>query len=174
MHSTQHVRIAHYPLWGLDARDLTADLHIEKLDAMILVLVQDRGLAFENVTPLARLQQALEKLPEGDIKVDDPRVSLPPKDKVYSDIAALISHFKLIQEGIKPPAGEIYQAIEAPKGELGFYLVSDGTGQPFRVKIRAPSFVVLNSTNRLATGRLLADLIAIIGTMDIVLADVDR
>jgi NADH-quinone oxidoreductase subunit D len=120
------------------------------------------------------LRQALEKLPEGDIKVDDPRVSLPPKDKVYTEIAALINHFKLIQEGIKPPKGEIYHAIEAPKGELGFYLVSDGTAQPFRVKIRAPSFVVLNATNKLATGRLLADLIAIIGTMDIVLADVDR
>ncbi len=70
--------------------------------------------------------------------------------------------------------GEIYQAIEAPKGEMGFYLISDGTAQPFRVKVRAPSFVVLNATNKLATGRLLADLIAIIGTMDIVLADVDR
>ncbi len=120
------------------------------------------------------LRQALEKLPAGDIKVDDPRVSLPPKEKVYTDIAALINHFKLIQEGIIPPKGEIYQAIEAPKGELGFYLISDGTAQPFRVKVRAPSFVVLNATNKLATGRLFADLIAIIGTMDIVLADVDR
>ncbi len=120
------------------------------------------------------LRQALEKLPAGDIKVDDPRVSLPPKEKVYTDIAALINHFKLIQEGIIPPKGEIYQAIEAPNGELGFYLISDGTAQPFRVKVRAPSFVVLNATNKLATGRLFADLIAIIGTMDIVLADVDR
>ncbi len=120
------------------------------------------------------LRQALEKLPAGDIKVDDPRVSLPPKEKVYTDIAALINHFKIIQEGIIPPKGEIYQAIEAPKGELGFYLISDGTAQPFRVKVRAPSFVVLNATNKLATGRLFADLIAIIGTMDIVLADVDR
>jgi NADH-quinone oxidoreductase subunit D len=120
------------------------------------------------------VRQALEKLPEGDFKVDDPRVSLPPKEKVYTDIAALINHFKLIQEGITPPKGEVYQAIEAPKGELGFYIISDGTAQPFRVKIRAPSFVVLNATDKLATGRLLADLIAIIGTMDIVLADVDR
>uniref|UniRef100_A0A7V4LDQ6 NADH-quinone oxidoreductase subunit D n=1 Tax=Desulfobacca acetoxidans TaxID=60893 RepID=A0A7V4LDQ6_9BACT len=120
------------------------------------------------------LRQALEKLPKGEIRVDDPRVSLPPKEKVYSDIAGLINHFKLIQEGIKPPPGEIYQAIEAPKGELGFYLVSDGSARPFRVKIRTPSFVVLNATDKLATGMLLADLIAIIGTMDIVLADVDR
>ena len=120
------------------------------------------------------LRQALEKLPTGDIKVDDPRVSLPPKDKVYTDIAALINHFKIIQEGIVPPKGEVFQAIEAPKGEMGWYIISDGTAQPFRVKVRAPSFVVLNATNKLATGRLLADLIAIIGTMDIVLADVDR
>jgi NADH-quinone oxidoreductase subunit D len=120
------------------------------------------------------LRQALEKLPAGDIKVDDPRVSLPPKDKVYTDIAALINHFKIIQEGIVPPKGEVFQAIEAPKGEMGWYIISDGTAQPFRVKVRAPSFVVLNATNKLATGRLLADLIAIIGTMDIVLADVDR
>ena len=120
------------------------------------------------------LRQALEKLPAGDVKVDDPRVSLPPKDKVYTDIAALINHFKIIQEGIVPPKGEVFQAIEAPKGEMGWYIISDGTAQPFRVKVRAPSFVVLNATNKLATGRLLADLIAIIGTMDIVLADVDR
>jgi len=120
------------------------------------------------------LRQALEKLPPGEIKVDDPRISLPAKEKVYNDMAALINHFKLIQEGIKPPAGEVYSAIEAPKGEMGWYIISDGSAQPFRVKIRAPSFVVLNSLGKLAKGRLLADLIALIGTMDIVLADVDR
>jgi NADH-quinone oxidoreductase subunit D len=119
------------------------------------------------------VRQALEKLPQGDIRVDDPRISLPPKEKVYTDIAALINHFKLIQEGVTPPVGEVYQAIEAPKGEMGFYIVSDGSGRPFRVKIRRPSFVVLNATDKLARGRLLADLIALIGTMDIVLADVD-
>ncbi len=120
------------------------------------------------------IRQVLEKLPEGDIKVEDPRISLPPKDQVYSDIAGLINHFLLIQEGVKPSQGEVYQAIEAPKGEFGIYLVSDGTGQPVRVKIRAPSFVNLSACGKLAEGRLLADLIALIGTMDIVLADVDR
>jgi NADH-quinone oxidoreductase subunit D len=120
------------------------------------------------------IRQVLEKLPPGDINVADPKVSLPPKEQVYSDISSLIHHFLLIEEGLRPPKGEVYQAIEAPKGELGFYIVSDGTGQPFRVKIRAPSFVVLNSLGKLAEGRLLADLIALIGTMDIVLADVDR
>jgi NADH-quinone oxidoreductase subunit D len=123
------------------------------------------------------VSQALEKIAKtepGNIKCPDPRVSLPPKDKVYTDIASLINHFKLIQEGITPPAGEVYQAIEAPKGEMGFYIVSNGGPQPLRVKVRTPSFVVLGSLNKLAQGRLLADLIALIGTMDIVLADVDR
>jgi NADH-quinone oxidoreductase subunit D len=120
------------------------------------------------------IRQVLEKLPKGDIKVDDPRITLPAKEKVYTDIAGLINHFKLIQEGVTPPAGEVYQCIEAPKGEFGVYLISDGTGHPFRVKIRTPSFVVLNATDKLCRGRLLADLIAVIGTMDIVLADVDR
>jgi len=123
------------------------------------------------------IAQALEKIeqtPPGDIKCADPRVSLPPKERVYTEIEALIHHFLIIQEGIKPPQGEVYQAIEAPKGEMGFFVVSDGGPQPFRVKVRAPSFVVLASLDKLSRGRLLADMIALIGTMDIVLADVDR
>ncbi|MHB8068004.1 MAG: NADH dehydrogenase (quinone) subunit D [Desulfobaccales bacterium] len=121
--------------------------------------------------------QALEKLADtepGDIKVKDPRVSLPPKDAVYNDIAGLINHFKIIQEGIVPPKGEVYQCIEAPKGEMGFFIVSDGTPQPFRLKIRGPSFINLSAMDKLSRGRLLSDAIALIGTMDIVLADVDR
>jgi NADH-quinone oxidoreductase subunit D len=123
------------------------------------------------------VRQALEKIAQtepGVVKCDDPRVSLPPKEQVYTDIAALINHFKIIQEGILPPVGEVYQAIEAPKGEMGFYLVSDGGAKPFRLKVRTPSFVVLGSLDKLCRGRLLADMIALIGTMDIVLADVDR
>ncbi|MFP3867237.1 MAG: NADH dehydrogenase (quinone) subunit D [Desulfobacteraceae bacterium] len=120
------------------------------------------------------VRQALEGLPPGEINVADPRIALPPKELVYNNIEALINHFLIIEEGIKPPVGEVYQAIEAPKGELGFYIVSDGSGHPLRVKIRAPSFVNLAALGKLAQGRLLADLIALIGTMDIVLADVDR
>ncbi len=123
------------------------------------------------------IRQALEKIeqtPPGDIKCADPRVSLPPKERVYTEIEALIHHFLIIQDGIRPPKGEVYQAIEAPKGEMGFFVVSDGGPQPFRVKVRAPSFVVLAALDKLAKGRLLADMIALIGTMDIVLADVDR
>ena len=121
--------------------------------------------------------QALEKIAQtepGDIKCADPRVSLPPKERVYNEIDALIHHFLIIQDGIRPPVGEVYQAIEAPKGEMGFYIISDGGPKPFRVKVRTPSFTVLQATDKLCKGRLLADLIAVIGTMDIVLADVDR
>ena len=123
------------------------------------------------------VSQAVDKIPQtepGIVKCDDPRVSLPPKERVYSEIDALIHHFLIIQDGIRPPKGEVYQAIEAPKGEMGFYVVSDGSPKPFRVKIRGPSYINLAALDKLARGRLLADMIALIGTMDIVLADVDR
>ena len=119
-------------------------------------------------------RQVLEKMPKGDVNVQDPTVILPPKDKVYNTIDGLINHFLLIEEGIKPPKGEVYHAIEAPKGEMGFFIISDGSGHPFRVKVRGPSFINLSPTKVLAKGRMLSDLIALIGTMDIVLADVDR
>ncbi len=119
-------------------------------------------------------RQVLENMPAGEVNVNDPNVILPPKDKVYNNIDALINHFLLIEKGITPPKGEVYHAIEAPKGELGFYIISDGSEHPYRVKVRGPSFVNLSPTKVLAKGGLLSDLIALIGTMDIVLADVDR
>jgi NADH-quinone oxidoreductase subunit D len=119
-------------------------------------------------------RQVLENMPTGDINVQDPTVILPPKDKVYNTIEGLINHFLLIEKGITPPKGEVYHAIEAPKGEMGFCIISDGSPQPFRVKVRGPSFINLSPTKVLAKGRMLSDLIALIGTMDIVLADVDR
>ena len=109
-----------------------------------------------------------------NIKCDDPKVSLPPKERVYNEIDALIHHFLIIQDGIRPPEGEVYQCIEAPKGEMGFYIVSDGSNKPFRLKVRGPSFINLSACDKLSRGRLLSDMIALIGTMDIVLADVDR
>jgi NADH-quinone oxidoreductase subunit D len=121
--------------------------------------------------------QAVDKIQQtepGDIKCDDPKVSLPPKERVYNEIDALIHHFLIIQDGIRPPAGEVYQCIEAPKGEMGFYIVSDGSNKPFRLKVRGPSFINLSACDKLSRGRLLSDMIALIGTMDIVLADVDR
>jgi NADH-quinone oxidoreductase subunit D len=119
-------------------------------------------------------RQVLEKMPEGDVNVHDPNIILPPKDKVYNTIDGLINHFLLIEKGLTPPKGEVYLATEAPKGELGYFIISDGSAQPFRIKVRAPSFINLSPTKILAKGHLLSDLIALIGTMDIVLADVDR
>jgi NADH-quinone oxidoreductase subunit D len=128
----------------------------------------------EEMRQSARIILQALNMPEGPVNVLDPKISLPPKERVYTDIEALIHHFLIIEEGIKPPKGEVYVSIEAPKGEMGFYLVSDGGARPYRVKNRAPSFINLSALPRLAEGRLLSDLIALIGTIDIVLADVDR
>ncbi|MDA3902810.1 MAG: NADH dehydrogenase (quinone) subunit D [Desulfuromusa sp.] len=118
--------------------------------------------------------QALDKLKPGPILADCPKVVLPDKEDVYNNIEGLIHHFKIVTEGFKPEIGEIYQGIEAPKGELGFYLVSDGTNHPFRMKIRPPSFVNLQGLPQMVEGKLLADVIAVIGTLDIVLGEIDR
>lgn len=118
--------------------------------------------------------QALDKLKPGPILADCPKVALPPKKDVVNNIESLIHHFKIITEGFKPEAGEIYQGIEAPKGELGYYLVSDGSAHPFRMKIRPPSFVNLQALPQMVEGKLLADVIAVIGTLDIVLGEIDR
>ncbi len=120
------------------------------------------------------IEQAVERLAPGDIWVDDPSVAFPPKEKVYGNIESLIQHFLLVEEGVVPPAGEVFHHTEAPKGELGFFVASDGSAKPFRVKVRTPSFVNLQVLRKLAEGRLISDLIALIGTIDIVLADVDR
>ncbi|MDO3378146.1 NADH dehydrogenase (quinone) subunit D [Geoalkalibacter halelectricus] len=118
--------------------------------------------------------QTLDKLKPGPILADVPKVCLPPKKDVVETIEGLIHHFKLVTEGFKPEAGEIYQSIEAPKGELGFYLVSDGSGRPYRMKIRPPSFLNLQALPQMVQGRMIADVVAVIGTLDIVLGDIDR
>ncbi|MFH2011462.1 MAG: NADH dehydrogenase (quinone) subunit D [Pseudomonadota bacterium] len=120
------------------------------------------------------VEQALHSLPKGDINVHDPKVVLPPKEGVYNDITSLIHHFKIVSEGFNPPKGEVYFSIEAPKGELGFYIVSDGTNKPYRLRIRPPSFVNLEALPTMVEGRLIADVIAVIGSIDIVLGEVDR
>jgi len=118
--------------------------------------------------------QALDKLKPGPILADCPKVVLPPKKDVVNNIESLIHHFKIVTEGFKTEPGEIYQGIEAPKGELGFYLIADGSAYPFRMKIRPPSFVNLQGLPQMVEGKLLADVIAVIGTLDIVLGEIDR
>ncbi len=121
------------------------------------------------------IRQCIEKIPDGPIMADAPKFILPPKDKVLSDIEHLIHQFVLITKGpMTAPVGEIYVATEAPKGELGFYIISDGTGKPYRMRIRAPSFVHASVLPRLCVGHLVADVIANIGTIDIVLGECDR
>lgn len=120
------------------------------------------------------IKQGLKKLKPGPIYADEAKVIPPIKEKVMTDIGALIHHFKIISEGFKVPEGEVYQAIETPRGELGFYIVSDGSSKPYRVKIKTPSFMNLMALETLAKGRLLADVVAIIGSMDIVLGEIDK
>jgi NADH-quinone oxidoreductase subunit D len=120
------------------------------------------------------LEQALDRLPDGPINVDDHRVILPPKHAAMSDMEAMIHHFKQVMEGVKAPVGEAYFPIEGPKGELGNYFVSDGTAKPVRWRIRPPAFINLAVLPKLAEGHLLSDLIAINASVDIVMGEVDR
>ena len=120
------------------------------------------------------IRQALDGMPEGPYQADAPGVTLPPKKDVLTKMEALIFHFKIITEGYRVPAGSYYQAIESPKGELGYYMVSDGSTKPYRMRVRPPSFINLQALNPMVTGGLVADVIACIGSIDIVLGEVDR
>jgi NADH-quinone oxidoreductase subunit D len=121
------------------------------------------------------VRQAMNKIPpEGPIKADAPGIVPPNREEMKTGIEALIYHFKIFTEGFAPPPGEVYHCIESPRGELGFYVASDGSAKPWRVRVRAPSFVNLQALPKLAEGRLLADMVACIGTIDIVLGEVDR
>jgi NADH-quinone oxidoreductase subunit D len=118
--------------------------------------------------------QALAGIPEGPVKADAPKVVLPDREKMKTQMEALIYHFKIVTEGFTVPAGEVYQAIESPRGEMGYYVVSDGTAKPYRVHMRSPSLANLQSLRKMCEGRLIADVVAAIGSIDIVLGDCDR
>jgi len=120
------------------------------------------------------LEQAIARLPDGPLNVDDARVILPPKGKATSEMESMIHHFKQVMEGPRPPLGEAYVAVESPKGEKGYYLVSDGTPKPVRFRIRPPSFVNLSAIPRMVEGHLLSDVIAINASIDIVMGEIDR
>ena len=120
------------------------------------------------------LRQALDTLPDGPINVDDRKMMPPPREELETSMEALIHHFKLFTEGYSPPVGDSYAAVESGHGENGAYVVSDGTHKPRRVKFRSAGFVNLQSTERMALGSMVADMIAIIGTIDAVMGDVDR
>ena len=120
------------------------------------------------------IKQVLDKLPKGEVNAYNPKVVPPPKEKVLSSVESLIIHFHLMTEGFEVPKGEAYCSVESSKGELGFYVVSDGSGKPYRLKIRAPSFVNLQSLSTMSEGRMMSDIVAVIGSIDICLGEVDR
>ena len=120
------------------------------------------------------VQQAIAGLPEGRYKADAPKVVLPDRENMKTQMESLIYHFKIVTEGFTVPAGEVYQAIESPRGEMGYYIVSDGTAKPYRVHMRSPSFANLQALPKMCEGRLIADVVAAIGSIDIVLGDCDR
>jgi len=120
------------------------------------------------------IKQALEGMPEGRWTANAPHVVLPDREKMKTEMEALIYHFKIVTEGFAVPAGEVYQVIESPRGEVGYYMVSDGTAKPYRVHVRGPSFGNLQAIPEMVKGTLIADVIASIGSMDFVLGDSDR
>lgn len=130
---------------------------------------------FEEIRQSIRIiEQAISKLKPGPIQCTDHRVSLPPKTEVYTNIEALMNHFKLIYEGVRPPVGEHYSRTEAANGELGFYIVSDGTGTPYRVKCRPPCFAIYAAFPQLIEGGMIADAMAILGNLNIIAGELDR
>jgi len=120
------------------------------------------------------VRQAMDGMPEGPWKADDQHVVLPDREKMKTQMEALIYHFKIVTEGFRVPEGEVYQVIESPRGELGFYVVSDGGAKPYRVHMRTPSFGNLQAVPTMVQGTLIANVIAAIGSMDFVLGDTDR
>jgi NADH-quinone oxidoreductase subunit D len=120
-------------------------------------------------------RQALERItPTGTFATSDPRITPPPKDRVYTEMEALIQHFLIYSQGFTVPAGEAYVPVEGPRGEQGFLVVSDGTNRPWRIKSRPPSLLACQALERMIVGGLIADVIAVIGSIDVVMGDVDR
>ena len=120
------------------------------------------------------IQQALDGMPGGPVKADAPKIILPDREKMKTQMEALIHHFKIVTEGFNVPAGEVYQEIESGHGQMGYYVVSDGTAKPYRVHMRYPGFASLQALETMCQGRMLADVVAVIGSIDIVLGEIDR
>ncbi|HLZ43997.1 MAG TPA: NADH dehydrogenase (quinone) subunit D [Candidatus Sulfotelmatobacter sp.] len=123
---------------------------------------------------IGMVRQALDGMPEGPVKADAPGIVLPEREKMKTQMESLIYHFKIITEGFAVPAGEVYQAVESPRGEMGYYVVSDGTAKPYRVHMRGACFANLQTLAKMCEGRLIADVVAAIGSIDIVLGEIDR
>ena len=118
--------------------------------------------------------QCIENMPDGEVINQDAKIAAPKRGDMKTSMEAIIHHFKFFTEGFRVPAGEIYTAVEAPKGEFGVYLISDGSNKPYKCKIRAPGFSHLQSMDYLIKGHMLADVPAVLGSLDIVFGEVDR
>jgi NADH-quinone oxidoreductase subunit D len=128
----------------------------------------------ESVKICQQAMDMLASMPTGRIVADAPKIVLPDREQMKTQMESLIHHFKIVTEGFAVPAGEVYQAVESPRGEMGYYVVSDGTAKPYRVHMRNPSFATLQALETMCKGRLLADVVAVIGSIDIVLGEIDR
>ena len=120
------------------------------------------------------IMQCINEMPEGNVKLEDKKISAPSRLELKTSMESLIHHFKLYSEGYNVPAGETYCAVEHPKGEFGVFLVSDNSNKPYKCKIKAPGFVHLQAVDFISKGHLLADVVGIIGTLDIVFGEIDR
>jgi NADH-quinone oxidoreductase subunit C/D len=130
---------------------------------------------FEEIAQSMKIiRQATKGIPDGDIRVSDPRISMPPKDEVYGSIEGMINQFKLVYEGVQVPKGEFYGGYEAANGELGFYIVSDGSGTPYRVKVKAPSFTHMSAYPKIIEGYQVGDAILTLGSLNIIAGEMDR
>lgn len=130
---------------------------------------------FEEITQsMGIVEQALKVLPDGPICVDDPHIFMPPKDEVYSSIEGMISQFEVVFRGIEPPEGDVYFPVEGGNGELGFYVVSDGGGKPYRVRVRAPSFIAMGIFGPLVEGHMIADVVPLFGMINMIGGECDR
>jgi NADH-quinone oxidoreductase subunit D len=165
---------------AMDARKDAPYSSYEKFDFVVPTRTENDVFAryqvrIEEMRQSTRIvQQALDGMPSGPWKADAPHVVLPDREKMKTQMEALIYHFKIVTEGFRVPPGEVFQVIESPRGELGYYVVSDGTTLPYRVHMRTPSFGNLQAVPKLVEGILIADVIASIGSMDFVLGDTDR
>ena len=163
-----------------DIRRAEPYLHYDEVD--FDVIVGSYGDAFDRYAirinevreSMRIVHQILDKMPGGDYRIQDKKVTPPPRARIDESMEALIHHFKLFTEGFKVPTGEVYVAVESPRGELGCYLASDGSAKPYRLHMRAPSFVNIQTLPHMMHGRLIADAVAIISSIDPVLGDVDR
>ena len=164
----------------LDTRKTAPYSSYEKFDFVVPTRTENDVYAryqvrIEEMRQSARIiRQALEGMPSGPWKADAPHVVLPDREKMKTQMEALIYHFKIVTEGFRVPAGSVYQMVESPRGELGYYVVSDGTANPHRVFMRTPSFGNLQSLGAMLENVLISDSVAIMGSMDFVLGDVDR